>query len=573
MTDETDSNRIPMFVHGGGPVLRADATSYARSLEAFREELAAGSTLFWTPEYKGHMNHDVSRPHHDALLTALPYNPNNVAAESSGVTTRYERELAETMCSEVFGYEPAKSWGYVCTGGTTGNIMGLWVAREKARATGRRDRTIVYASECCHYSVDKGCKLLDLELRRCPVDATNGRMILPAVLDQRTLAVIATVGTTEAGIIDDVADARRACSAVGAWLHADAAYGGYFVYTVPGGLTGTEVASLRALSGCDSGVVDMHKVGYAPYVASLFALRDGADRCHVDCASSVAYLDSRVSSAWTLEGSRAGALIAAAHFGHKMLAPSYPALMTAVIDGANRLRAVLNTAGFTVHRPTGLAMVLFSMAPAERMPYYAKCFAVPTNVQHGKITLVTTEIGGATLFRVVVMDPEFGAAAVERFVGRLTEEKASYDAEFGTSVHTRVEALRGIAEEVDTVDELRALVASGKRFVAYNGFEPSGRIHIAQAIVTVLNANAVFAAGGRMLIYIADWFAKLNHKMGGDLAKIKEVGRYFIEVFRAAGINPDTEFVWASDFIEGSRTYWPRVLDIAAHTTVNRVHK
>jgi tyrosyl-tRNA synthetase len=77
-----------------------------------------------------------------------------------------------------------------------------------------------------------------------------------------------------------------------------------------------------------------------------------------------------------------------------------------------------------------------------------------------------------------------------------------------------------------------------------------------------------------MILYIADWFAQLNHKMGGDLEKIRIVGRYFIEVFKACGIDlSNTEIVWASDFITKHEPYWPRVLDIATHTTLKRVNR
>lgn len=141
-------------------------------------------------------------------------------------------------------------------------------------------------------------------------------------------------------------------------------------------------------------------------------------------------------------------------------------------------------------------------------------------------------------------------------------------------VAIRVGNLLGIAEECNTIENLKQLISSGKKFVAYNGFEPSGRIHIAQAVVTVLNTNIIIENGGRMIIYIADWFAQLNHKMDGDLDKIRDVGKYFIEVFKACGINQlETEFIWASEFIEGNKKYLPRVLDVSAKNTLARMKK
>ena len=138
----------------------------------------------------------------------------------------------------------------------------------------------------------------------------------------------------------------------------------------------------------------------------------------------------------------------------------------------------------------------------------------------------------------------------------------------------RLAKLLSISEECDCVDELAKLVESGQPFKAYNGFEPSGRIHIAQALVTVRNANVITWCGGTMVIYIADWFAQLNHKMGGDMDKIKQVGQYFIEVFKASGLDLDNcKFVWASELINATPTYWPRVLDIASKTSVDRAKR
>jgi tyrosyl-tRNA synthetase len=75
-------------------------------------------------------------------------------------------------------------------------------------------------------------------------------------------------------------------------------------------------------------------------------------------------------------------------------------------------------------------------------------------------------------------------------------------------------------------------------------------------------------------LYITDWFAKLNHKMGGDLEKIKIIGKYFIEVFKACGISKENvEFIWASDLMFKDPNYWERVLDITTKTTYKRAIK
>ena len=55
----------------------------------------------------------------------------------------------------------------------------------------------------------------------------------------------------------------------------------------------------------------------------------------------------------------------------------------------------------------------------------------------------------------------------------------------------------------------------------------------------------------RFKLSIAHWFGWINNPMGGDLEKIRQVGEYFIEVWKAAGVDPKhVEFVWASDSMD-----------------------
>jgi tyrosyl-tRNA synthetase len=129
-----------------------------------------------------------------------------------------------------------------------------------------------------------------------------------------------------------------------------------------------------------------------------------------------------------------------------------------------------------------------------------------------------------------------------------------------------------IPEENDFA-ELRNLLAKKKDPVCYDGFEPSGRMHIAQGVMKVLNVNKLTRAGCVFKFWIADWFAQLNNKMGGDLKKIQTVGRYMIEVWKAAGMDLErVEFLWSSDEINGrAAEYWPLVMDIARRNTLNRI--
>jgi tyrosyl-tRNA synthetase len=98
-------------------------------------------------------------------------------------------------------------------------------------------------------------------------------------------------------------------------------------------------------------------------------------------------------------------------------------------------------------------------------------------------------------------------------------------------------------------------------------------MHIAQGVQKALNVNKLTSAGCIFKFWIADYFAQLNNKLGGDLEKIRTVGRYFIEVWRACGMDMErVEFLWASEEIAKRPTeYWTLVMDIARRNSLARI--
>jgi tyrosyl-tRNA synthetase len=75
--------------------------------------------------------------------------------------------------------------------------------------------------------------------------------------------------------------------------------------------------------------------------------------------------------------------------------------------------------------------------------------------------------------------------------------------------------------------------------------------HIAQGLLRAITVNKLTSAGIHFKFWVADWFAMLNNKLGGDLEKIRIVGDYFIEVWKACGMDlENVEFIWASQFIK-----------------------
>lgn len=137
-------------------------------------------------------------------------------------------------------------------------------------------------------------------------------------------------------------------------------------------------------------------------------------------------------------------------------------------------------------------------------------------------------------------------------------------------VETRMDLIKRVGEEIITEQELRELLQAKQRPIAYDGFEPSGIAHIAFGVLRAINVQDMIDAGIHFKLYVADWFAWLNNKLGGDLEKIKETGKYFVEVWKAAGIPMDKVTVeWTSNAIKDPE-YWRKVVLIAKSTTVAR---
>lgn len=129
-------------------------------------------------------------------------------------------------------------------------------------------------------------------------------------------------------------------------------------------------------------------------------------------------------------------------------------------------------------------------------------------------------------------------------------------------IQERLDLIKQVGEEIIQEEELKKLLESGEELIAYDGFEPSGQIHIAQGLLRAININKMIKAGVKFKMLVADWHALTNNKMGGDLERLKIIGRYFIEVWRASGMDlKNVEFIWASDMVKDS-DYWQLVIRV-----------
>ena len=143
------------------------------------------------------------------------------------------------------------------------------------------------------------------------------------------------------------------------------------------------------------------------------------------------------------------------------------------------------------------------------------------------------------------------------------------------SVDEKIKLVKEVGEEIIKEEELRNLFEREEMPICYDGFEPSGRMHIAQGLLRAINVNRLTKAGCVFVFWIADWFAQMNNKLGGDMTKIHIVGRYFVEIWRAAGMDlKNVKFLWCSDEInKNSNDYWQSVINVARSNNIDRIKR
>lgn len=187
----------------------------------------------------------------------------------------YAENEALRFIADLAGLPPGAGGCFVA-GGSAGNLSALAVARETAAARGPAPpaRWRVAVSEQTHSSVTNTLRILGCDA--FPVPAEDSRMTgasleaaLAADPDPASVcAVVATAGTTNAGIVEDLAGISAVCSDRGIWLHIDGAYGA-------AALLAPSVRHLfDGIENADSLVVDPHKWLFAPFDCAALVYRE-----------------------------------------------------------------------------------------------------------------------------------------------------------------------------------------------------------------------------------------------------------------------------------------------------------
>ncbi len=164
---------------------------------------------------------------------------------------------------------PETSFGVFTSGGTEANLSAMVTARENWRSRDqkkKKEKGIIIASRTAHSSIKAMAKVIDVDVVLVETEGRfEGQQLRETIENltsqerNRLFAVIATGGTTNAGIIDDLLGVAEVCRAENLWYHVDAAYGG-------GALAARSVRHLfKGIEQADSVTIDPHKWLFAPY--------------------------------------------------------------------------------------------------------------------------------------------------------------------------------------------------------------------------------------------------------------------------------------------------------------------
>ncbi|MEW5798863.1 MAG: aminotransferase class I/II-fold pyridoxal phosphate-dependent enzyme [Bacteroidota bacterium] len=255
---------------------------------------------FFHPRYAGQM---LKPPHEIAVaayLMAMQINPNNHALDGGPATATMEMEVVQQI-AQMFGY--TKHLGHLTSSGTIANLEALWIAKSL-----HPDKAIAYSASA-HYTHNRMCDVIGAKHLR--LDTFDE--IEKAIINNNIGTLVVTIGTTSLGQIEPLHEILPVAKKHGVRIHADCAYGGFFMLLAKASKPKVDARSFLLLNECDSIVIDPHKHSLQPYGCGCVLFCDPAVGKYYKHDSPYTYFTSKELHLGeiSLECSRAGASAAA----------------------------------------------------------------------------------------------------------------------------------------------------------------------------------------------------------------------------------------------------------------------
>ena len=282
-----------------GPTITADGLGGMEALRVFCEHLAPATI---SQDHPRAVSFVPTAPTEAAVLFDLVVGASSIYAGSwmEGAGAVWAENQAIRWIADLAGFPPSAG-GVFVSGGTAGNLSALVAARDVAR---RRwgdppTRWYVMVGAGAHSSIASSARVMDVGVLKVPSDATgrlraddlrasielaraegiavgdadrNAGFAADVPLSPKGIvfAIVATAGTTNLGLVDDLAGVSEISQAEGVWFHVDGAYGG-------AALAAPSVRTLfDGIETADSFIVDPHKWLFAPFDCCALVYRDPA---------------------------------------------------------------------------------------------------------------------------------------------------------------------------------------------------------------------------------------------------------------------------------------------------------
>ena len=423
-------------------------TAGVGNAEALREVdalYADNAVWFHHPSYVAHLNCPVAVPAvaAEAMLAAI--NTSVDTYDQSEVATLMERRLIDWTCAHL-GF--AGGDGIFTSGGTQSNLQALFLARENvlAEAAGhveavdaesrrggpdlgapnRRDllsRLRILATDQAHFSVSRAAFLLGLDAEavvtvptdrsgRMDAEALNASLLAIQANDQIPMAVVATAGTTDLGVIDPLETIAEVCESANVWLHVDAAYGGGLLWAPQ------RAHLLDGISRATSVTIDFHKTFFQPVSSSALLIRDASlfaptihhhDYLNPEAEAQEAdaepnQVDKSLQTTRRFDALKLWTTLRARGAGE------IGSMLDTVCDLATDVRALLeDQADFEVLGASDLSTVLFRFTPAtadqvtcdELVPLIRRVL-----FRSGRAAIARTVIDGTPWLKLTLLNPD-----------------------------------------------------------------------------------------------------------------------------------------------------------------------
>ena len=254
-------------------------------LERFTSDIAPHAMQVPSPRYYGQFN-PTPLPigvWADALCSAL--NQNAGAWRNGPTSAIIEARVLRWLC-QLIGYGQT-SFGTLASGGSEANLIALKCARDQVdhRLINQGVRAasgalVIYASDQCHYSVEKSADILGLgreALRKIPSDDRfhiQTRVLREEIERDKqagriACCIVGVAGATSTGVIDPLLELAEIARETGCWFHVDAAYGGALAFSRK------HKEKLLGIERADSITFDPHKWLFVPFACGATLVRDG----------------------------------------------------------------------------------------------------------------------------------------------------------------------------------------------------------------------------------------------------------------------------------------------------------